>query len=134
MPMGTRIPTGKQWSPGVGDHLIRCGQEALNGHLRPLLTAKEPLLHRAKHKSLSSQELPLSLSITMNLKWTSLYSLLWFSGWGEAKRTKCLTNQTEQINPSPSTWPQAGADRERFTPTTRTAAATFQWLPPSRPR
>lgn len=62
MPMGTRIPTGKLWSPAAGDHLIRCRQEALNCHLHPFLVAKEPLLHRARHKSLSPEGESLSPS------------------------------------------------------------------------
>lgn len=72
---------------------------------------------QSKAQGIVSSGVPLSLPITMTLNWMGLYSSFWFSGWGEAKRVDCLTNQTEQINPSLSTWPQAGANRELLTQT-----------------
>lgn len=92
MPTGTRRPTGKLWSPGVGPQSIKCRQEACHC----------PLPHSSEQSTswLASSGVLLSFPITRSLNWTSLYSSLRFSGWGEAKRVACLQARQNKSIPA----------------------------------
>lgn len=89
MPTGTRRPTG---SPRVGPQLIKCRQEARHC----------PLPHSSEQSTSqpASSGVLLSFPITRSLNWTSLYSSLRFSGWGEAKRVACLQARQNKSIPA----------------------------------
>lgn len=96
------IPTGKLWSPERSNHLIRGG--------RPLhcVTRLQSSL-RSSFTNRSTKSLCPRGCLCLPI--TGQCGSLWFSGWGGATRVRCRPKQTEQINPSPSTWPQAGGTR-----------------------